>query len=65
MLNRNLNLQRYRVLYFTGNYPGILSRLHRRITELEIRRGFTTFQLMTILEEACHSLFIVEHDPLL
>jgi hypothetical protein len=33
--------------------------------ELEIRRGFTTFQLMTILEEAHHSLIIVEHDPML
>src|SRR5512139_2797246 len=65
MLNRNLNLQRYKVLYVTGNYSGILSRLHRRFTELDIRRGFTTFQLMTILEEAHHSLIIVEHDPLL
>jgi hypothetical protein len=64
MLNRNLNLQRYKVLFVTGNYSGILSWLHRRFTELEIRRGFTTFQLMTILEEACHSLIIVEHDPL-
>jgi hypothetical protein len=53
------------VLFVTGNYSGILSRLHRRFTELEIRRGFTTFQLMTILEEAHHSLIIVEHDPLL
>jgi hypothetical protein len=65
MLNRNLNLQRYKVLFVTGNDSGILSRLHRRFIELEIRRGFTTFQLMTILEEACHSLIIVEHDPLL
>jgi hypothetical protein len=65
MLNRNLNLQRYKVLFVTGNYSGILSRLHRRFTELEIRRGFATFQLMTILEEAYHSLIIVEHDPLL
>jgi hypothetical protein len=32
---------------------------------LEIRRGFTTFQLMTILEEAYHSLIVIEHDPLL
>ncbi|MDD1752537.1 MAG: hypothetical protein LUQ38_05540 [Methanotrichaceae archaeon] len=54
MLNRNLNLQRYKVLYVTGNFSGILSRLHRRFTELEIRRGFTTFQLMTILEEVHH-----------
>ena len=65
MLNRNLNLQRFKVLYVTGNFSGILSRLHRKFTELEIRRGFTTFQLMTILEEAHHSLIIVEHDPLL
>ena len=64
MLNRNLDLQRYKVLYVTGNFSGILSRLHRRFTELEIRRGFTTFQLMTILEEACHSM-IIEHDPML
>ncbi|MDD1753373.1 MAG: hypothetical protein LUQ38_09845 [Methanotrichaceae archaeon] len=46
----NLNLQRFKVLFVTGNYSGILSRLHRRFTELEIRRGFTTFQLMTIFE---------------
>ncbi|MDD1758938.1 MAG: hypothetical protein LUQ22_09440 [Methanotrichaceae archaeon] len=65
MLNRNLNLQRFKVLFVTGNFSGILSRLHRRFTELEIRRGFTTFQLMTILEEACHSLIIIEHDPIL
>jgi hypothetical protein len=65
MLNRNLNRQRFKVLFVTGNYSGILSRLHRRFTELEIRRGFTTFQLMTLLEEACHRLIIVEHDPLL
>jgi hypothetical protein len=48
MLNRNLNLQRFKVLFITGNYSGILSRLYRRFTGLEIRRGFTTFQLMTI-----------------
>ena len=65
MLNRNLNLQLFKVLFVTGNYSGILSRLHRRFTELEIRRGFTTFQLMTILEEAHHSLIIIEHDPML
>jgi len=65
MLNRNRNLQRYKVLFVAGNYSGILSRLHRRFTELEIRRGFTTFQLMTILEKAYHRLIIVEHDPLL
>ena len=65
MLNRNLNLQLFKVLFATDNYSGILSRLHRRFTELEIRRGFTTFQLMTILEEAHYSLIILEQDPML
>jgi hypothetical protein len=32
---------------------------------LEVRRAFTVFQLMTILEENHHSFLIVEHDPLL
>jgi len=53
------------VLYVTGNYSGILTSLDRRFSELEIRRGFTVFQLMTILEEAHHSLILVEHDPML
>jgi hypothetical protein len=63
MLNRNPNLQRYNVLYVSGNFSGILSRLHRRIMELQVRRGFTTFKIMTILEEAHHSLIIIEYDP--
>lgn len=64
-LNRNLNLQRYQVLYICGNYSGILSKLDRKSTDLEIRRAFTVFQLMTVLEEARHSIIIVEHDPTL
>lgn len=64
-LNRNLNLQRFKVLFVTGNYSAILSKLDRRFEALEIRRGFTVFQLMTILEEAHHSIIIIEHDPML
>ncbi len=62
-LNRNLDLQPFEVLYISGNYSGILSKLDRRFEALEIRRAFTCFQLMTILEEAHHSIIIVEHDP--
>lgn len=65
VLNQNLNLQRFRIPYACGNYSGILSKLDRKFTDLEVRRAFTTFQLMTILEETQHSLVIVEHDPLL
>jgi hypothetical protein len=64
-LNRNLDMQRYRALYVTGNYSRVLTRLSRRFTELEVRRGFTVFQLMTILEQARHSLILIEHDPML
>ncbi|NPV63318.1 MAG: hypothetical protein HPY61_11970 [Methanotrichaceae archaeon] len=64
-LNRNLDLQRFKVLYVTGNYSRVLTHLSRRFTELEIRRGFTVFQLMAILEQARHSLILIEHDPML
>lgn len=64
-LNRNLNLQRYKVLYICGNYSSILSKLDRKFQDLDIRRAFTLFQLMTVLEEARHSLILIEHDPLL
>jgi hypothetical protein len=64
-LNSHINLQRYKVLYVSGNYSRILSRLDRNYTELEIRRAFTSFQLMTILEENHHTFLIVEHDPML
>lgn len=64
-LNRNLNPQRFKVLYICGNYSSILSQLDRRFQDLEIRRAFTAFQFMTILEEARHNLIIIEHDPLL
>src|SRR5512137_558947 len=64
-LNTHLNLQRYQILFICGNYSRILSRLDRNFTELEVRRAFTSFQLMTILEENHHSFLIIEHDPLL
>lgn len=64
-INTNLNLQRYKILFISGNYSRILSHLNRNITELDVRRAFTSFQLMTILEENHHSFLIVEHDPLL
>jgi hypothetical protein len=59
-LNSNLNLQR-----ICGNYSRILSQLDRNFTDLDIRRAFTSFQLMTILEENHYSFLIVEHDPML
>jgi hypothetical protein len=64
-LNSHLELQRYKILFICGNYSCILSRLDRNFTELEVRRAFTSFQLMTILEENHHRFLIIEHDPML
>jgi hypothetical protein len=64
-LNNHLNLQRFKILYICGNYSRVLGRLDRNFTELEVRRAFTSFQLMTILQENHHSFLIVEHDPML
>ena len=64
-LNNHLNLQRYKVLFVGGNYSRILSKLDRNFTDLDVRRAFTSFQLMTILDENHHSFLIVEHDPML
>ncbi len=64
-LNRNLNLQRFRIIYVCGNYSSILSSLDRRFEALEVRRAFTVFQLMTVLEQNRHTIMIIEHDPLL
>jgi DNA polymerase I len=64
-LNSHLELQRYKILFISGNYSRILSRLNRNIIELDVRRANTLFQLMTILEENHHSFLIVEHDLLL
>ena len=64
-LNGHLSLQRFKILYVCGNYSRILSHLDRGFGELEVRRAFTVFQLMTILEESHHTLLLIEHDPLL
>jgi len=64
-INSHPELQRYKILFISGNYSRILSLLNRNITELDVRRAFTSFQLMTILEENHHSFLIVEHDSLL
>jgi len=44
-LNSHLELQRYKILFISGRSS---SRLNRNITELDVRRAFTVYQLMTI-----------------
>jgi hypothetical protein len=51
-----------RVLYICGNYSLLLSRLDRQCSDFHVRRAFTVFQLLSILEEADQALIVVEHD---
>jgi DNA polymerase I len=62
-INSHQELQRYKMHFISGNFSRVLSRLNRNITERDVRRAFTSFQLMTILEENHHSILIIEHDP--
>jgi hypothetical protein len=63
-LNNNLKeFQCLQVLYVSGNYSSILDKFDRRFTDLDIRRAFTAYQLLTILKEAYQTLIIFEHDP--
>jgi len=39
-INSHPELQRYKILFISGNYSRILSRLDRNITELDVRRAF-------------------------
>ena len=64
-INSHPELQRYKILFISGNHSRILSCLSRNINERDVRRANTLFQFMTILEENHHSFLIVEHDPLL
>ncbi len=50
------------VLYVCGNYSRLLDGIDRRCPGFSIRRAFTVFQLMTIIEEADEHLIIMEHD---
>jgi hypothetical protein len=64
-LNTHPKLQRFKLLYIQSNHSRILSSLDRRFTELDIRRAFTAFQLLTILKENHHTLVLIEYDPTL
>ncbi|MEM2943673.1 MAG: hypothetical protein QW083_01170 [Methanomassiliicoccales archaeon] len=65
IFNEHLDLQNYLLLYISGNYSTILSRLNRRFSEFDVRRAFTVFQLIKILKEHHHSFIFIEYDPTL
>ncbi|MDT8357414.1 MAG: hypothetical protein RQ758_02805 [Methanomicrobiaceae archaeon] len=62
VLEAPLRQERQRVLYICGNHSRVLSQLDRRCPAFYIRRSFTVFQLLGILEEADEACIVLEHD---
>lgn len=56
-------MRRYPFLYVCSNYSGVLSNLHRTSFEFSVRRGFTSDQMATIINECDATYLIIEHDP--
>ena len=54
--------RRFLVLYVCGNYSRLLSRINLRSAEFDIRRAFTSSQLLSILEDAHQTFVFLEHD---
>ena len=65
MINNSRDLQRYLFLYISGNFSRILTHVDRNSARFNIRRAFTAHQLVTILNEAEHTILFIEHDPTL
>ncbi len=56
-------MRRYPFLYVCSNYSGVLPNLHRTTFEFSVRRGFTSDQMATIINECDATYLIIEHDP--
>ena len=56
-------MRRYSFLYVCSNYSGVLPNLHRTSYEFSVRRGFTSDQMGTIINECDATYLIIEHDP--
>jgi hypothetical protein len=62
-LNDNPEIQRFLFLYVCGNFSRLLPAINRRSTNFEVRRAFTAYQLLSILQDSHHTVVFVEHDP--
>ncbi|MEI7433717.1 MAG: hypothetical protein WCJ93_05640 [Methanomicrobiales archaeon] len=56
-------MRRYPFLYVCSNYSGVLPNLHRTSFEFSVRRGFTSDQMATIINECDATYLVIEHDP--
>ncbi|HWQ68223.1 MAG TPA: hypothetical protein VN372_15305 [Methanospirillum sp.] len=61
-LSNLLSSNRKHALYLCGNYPEMLPKFSVNQRNLSIRRALTSYQILTILQEAYESLILFEHD---
>ncbi len=61
----HLNSFNLTFLYICGNFSRVLSKIRDRCINFDIRRAFTVFQLLKILEESHQTSIFMEHDPTL
>jgi len=62
LLRSMLDPRRFLFLYVCGNYSRLLSRINLRNAEFDVRRAFTSSQLLSIVDEAHHTFVFIEHD---
>ena len=49
------------LLYICGDYSVILPKFSRMRVNFDVRRAFTSYQLLEILEDAEHEMLFIEH----
>ncbi len=50
------------MLYVCGDYSVILPKFNRKRINFHVRRAFTSYQLLEILEDAEHDMLFIEHE---
>lgn len=63
VVQKSVAPKRLLVLFICGNYSRLLNMISDRSADMEVRRAFTAFQMLSILDQASHSLIFIEHDP--
>jgi hypothetical protein len=64
-ITTNTDLRRFLFLFICGNYSRLVNRIGRDAMNFTVRRPFTADQLLTVLNEAGHTIIFIEHDPTL
>ncbi len=62
-LDASEQVSRFTLLYISGSTSRILASLHHRSPSLDVRRADTGTDLKMLLDTACHTIVLIEHDP--